>query len=329
MTKMMTKLLTKTTKKLTLLCLVMTLLVALSVVFTAIFGINTAARISDQTTVNVKMSAVYYRDDTKREAVEKVCEDVFKAQKLNVWYVYNSQMSGDECELMYVFSEKANVAEAKVALEQAFAADAYDGAFISVETGKEVVKTVIAPVTLIRAAIAVVVFAIFAFIYTWITYGWSNAIVTVSSIVLSCLLTAALILLVRIPVTVSAVYVCVIAAMLAGVLVSFNINKIRADETDSSIEEKVIKAVAVKEIFATAILLGGALVLVGAIATWAVRRFALCALIGVLVSAAVALFVAPALQLPLLEKQAKADAERTKYGYVGAKKAEKAEEAEE
>ena len=325
---MMTKLLTKTTKKLTLLCLVMTLIVALSVVFTAIFGINTAARISDQTTVNVKMSAVYYRDDTKREAVENLCEKTFKDHKLNVCYVYNSQMSGDECELMYVFDEKADVTAAKAALEKAFEADAYDGAFISVETGKETVKAVIAPVTIIRAAIAVVVFAILAFVYAWIRYGWTNAVVTVGSIALSCLLTAALILLVRIPVTVSAVYVCAIAAMLAGVLVSISVNKIRADETADSVEEKIVKAVAAKEILATAIVLGGALVLVGAIATWAVRWFALCALIGVVVSSAVALFVAPALQLPLLERQAKADAERTKYGYVGAKKAEK-EEVEE
>ena len=83
---MMNKLLTKTTKKLSLLCLIMVVIVAAATVLTAIFGVNAATRMSDQTTVTVKMSAVYYRDDSKREAVETVCENAF--EKLDVEYVY-------------------------------------------------------------------------------------------------------------------------------------------------------------------------------------------------------------------------------------------------
>ena len=110
---MMNKLLTKTTKKLSLLCLIMVVIVAAATVLTAIFGVNAATRMSDQTTVTVKMSAVYYRDDSKREAVETVCENAF--EKLDVEYVYASQMSGDDCELVYVFNAKADVTAAEKA----------------------------------------------------------------------------------------------------------------------------------------------------------------------------------------------------------------------
>ena len=316
---MMNKLLTKTTKKLTLLCLVMVVIVALATVLTAIFGVNTAMRMDDQTTVTVKMSAVYYRDDTKREAVENVCEDAFK--DLDVKYVYASQMSGDDCELMYVFDKDANVDAAKDALKAAFAADAYDGAFITVESAKESVQTVIATATVVRAAIAVAVFAVLAFLYMWIRRGLVYAATTAAAIVISAVVTSAIILLARIPVTSSVLCVGAVAAVLAAVLAVLGVNNLVANESADSVEEKIVKAVAVKETLAIVAILGGALVLVGAVATWAVRWFAICSLIGLLVSAAVAMFVVPALQLPMLEKQAKAAAERNKSGYVGAKKA--------
>ncbi len=322
---MMNKLLTKTTKKLTLLCLVMVVIVALATVFTAIFGVNTATRMNDQTTVTVKMSAFYYRDETKREAVEKVCENAFK--DLDVKYVYESQMSGDDCELMYVFDKDANVETAKEALKTAFAAKnqdgtlVYDGAFITVESAKETVQTVIAPATIVRTAVAVVAFAVLAFVYTWIRRGLWNAITTAAGIAATAIMTVALILLVRIPVTATVLYACVVAPLFAAVFAILGVNNLVADESADSVEEKIVNAVAVKETLATVAVLGGALVLVGAIATWAVRWFALCSLIGLLVSAAVVLFVVPALQLPLLDKQAKLAAERNKSGYVGAKKA--------
>lgn len=322
---MMNKLLTKTTKKLTLLCLVMVVIVALATVFTAIFGVNSAMRMDDQTTVTVKMSAVYYRDDIKREAVESVCEDAFK--DLDVKYVYASQMSGDDCELMYVFDKDANVETAKAALKTAFEAKnqdgtlVYDGAFITVESAKETVQAVIATATVVRAAIAVAVFAVLAFVYMWIRRGLVYAATTGAAIALSAVVTAAIILLARIPVTASALCVCAASALLAAVFAVLGVNNLVADETADSVEEKIVKAVAVKETLATVTVLGGALVLVGAVATWAVRWFAICSLIGLLVSAAVTLFVVPALQLPVLEKQAKLAAQRNKSGYVGAKKA--------
>lgn len=322
---MMNKLLTKMTKKLPLLCLVMTLIVALTAIFTAVFGVNTAARISDQTTVTVKMSAVYYRSESKRESVESVCEQVFEDANLDVMYVYNSAMSGDECELMYVFAADANVADAVDALKTQFAGEAYDGAFLAVEQGKETVKSAVSAVSIIRAAIAVVAFAALVFVYTWIVHGLQNAFVAVATVLLTVVMTAATILLVRIPVTSSVIYVCALAAMLASTFVMVGLNKLRYDESQDELAEKVVRAVAAKEIVMTAAMLGVALVLVGALATWGVRYFALCSLIGLLVSVFVALFVAPAMQLPLLQKEAEAEAERSKSGYVGAKKTAKEE----
>ena len=129
----------------------------------------------------------------------------------------------------------------------------------------------------------------------------------------------------RIPVTASVVYACALAALMTTSLVLFSLNKLRANESDASVEEKVVASVAVNETLVFTAVLGGALVLVGAIATWPVRWFALCALVALLSAAAVALFAAPALQFVLLDKKAKEEAGRTKSGYVGAKKAEESE----
>ena len=332
---MMNKLLTKTTKKLSLLCLIMVVIVALATVFTAIFGANTATRMSDQMTVTVKMSAVYYRDDKKRENVEEVCEKAF--DDLRVKYVYASQMSGDDCELVYVFKAKANeekaakawanVVEAEKALKATFAGEDYEGAFITVESARETVQTVIAAATIVRTAIAIAVFAALAFVYMWIaTRNLLHAITTAAAILLTAILSAAIVLLTRIPVTSSVLYAFAVAPLLAAVFAGFGVRNYKANETAESEEEKIVKAVAVKETLATVTVLGGALMLVFAIATWAARWFALSSLIGLLVAAAVTTFVVPALQLPLFIKKAALDAQRTKSGYVGAKKATEEEQ---
>ncbi len=320
---MMNKLVAKSTKKLGLVAIVMSAIVALAALFTIIFGVNTAATIGDNQTLTVKMSAFYYQ--SKLDDVKDVCENEFDNQGLNVLYSYDSLMNGDECEVMYVFDKDADISAAKAALETTFATDAYDSAFISLEQGNEVVQSAVPAVAIVRAAVAVLVFAILAFIYVAIRHGLLNGIVAGGAAFAATLVATAIVLLVRIPVTASVVYACALAALMTTSLVLFSLNKLRANESDASVEEKVVASVAVNETLVFTAVLGGALVLVGAIATWPVRWFALCALVALLSAAAVALFAAPALQFVLLDKKAKEEAGRTKSGYVGAKKAEESE----
>ncbi len=320
---MMNKLVTKSTKKLGLVSIVMSAIVVLAALFTIIFGVNTAATISDNQTLTVKISAFYYQ--TKLDDIKDVCETEFDNQNVNVLYSYDAIMTGDECEVMYVFDKDADLSAVKTALETTFAGTDYESAFISLEQGNEVVQSAIPTVAIVRAAVAVLVFAILAFIYVAIRHGLLNGIVAGGAAFAATLVATAIVLLVRIPVTASVVYACALAALMAASLVLFSLNKFRANETDASVEEKVASSVAVKETLGFTVALGGALVLVGAIATWPVRWFAICALVALVVAAAVALFFAPALQFVLLDKKAKEGAGRTKSGYVGAKKAEEVE----
>lgn len=317
---MMNKLVTKSTKKLGLVSIVMSAIVVLAALFTIIFGVNTAATVSDNQTLTVKISAFYYQ--TKLDDIKDVCETEFDNQNVNVLYSYDAIMTGDECEVMYVFDKDADLSAARTALEATFATEAYENAFISLEQGNEVVQSAIPTAAIVRAAIAVLVFAILAFIYVAIRHGLLNGIVAGGATFAATLMATAIVLLVRIPVTASVVYACALAALMTSALVLFSLNKLRANETDASVEEKVVSSVAVKETLGFTAALGVALVLVGAIATWPVRWFALCALVALVVAAAVALFFAPALQFVLLDKKAKEEAGRTKSGYVGAKKAE-------
>ena len=317
---MMNKILTKSVKKLSLISIVAAAIVVLATIFTAIFGVNTSATVSDNKTLTLKVSAFYY--ETKLDEIKTVCETEFDKQGVNALYCYDAAMSGDECELMFVFNKDTNLTATMTALETTFAADEYDSAFISLEQGNEVVTSAIPAVAIIRAAVAVLVLSIFAFIYVAIRHGLENGIVVGVSAFAACLLTTALVLLVRIPVTASVVYACAIAALMTTALLVFSLGKLRADETENSVEEKVVAAVAVRETLGFAIALAGALVLVGAIATWPVRWFALCALVALAVTVATVLFVAPAVQFVLLNKKAQEEAGRTKSGYVGAKKAE-------
>ena len=139
-------------------------------------------------------------------------------------------------------------------------------------------------------------------------------------------LTAAVVLLVRIPVTNSLLYAVALAAPVTAALVMLTLNKLRANlKSELAADEWIASSVATEEILAIAAAGGVALVLIGAIATATVRWFALVALIAFAASVFVALMYAPALYLPLRKRADKKAAETTKSGYVGAKKQESEE----
>ena len=305
-------------KNVTFLSVIMAIVLALSIVITAIFGVNYAATVKDQNTLTVTVNSFFYNnriDDVKAE-----CEKEFK--QLAVSYTYNGEMNGDECELVYVFDKATNLDAVKTALKTTFASKTqdggeWDGAFIDVSTGKEVVQTNIPVGYTVRAAIAVAVFAVLAFVYVAIRYRLYMGVTVAIAIVLSAVMTAAIVLLTRIPVTSSILYVVVISSVLAAIFTVLTMNKIRSNTDELSAEEKVYSSIATKEIAAITAALGAALVLVGAIATWSVRWFAICALVSLLVAALIGLVFVPAVYLPMKKAEDKA-AGRGKSGYIGA-----------
>lgn len=320
----MNKLLTKTVKKVTLISIVLAVIVVVSAVLTAIFGVNFGAELKDSKTLTVSVNSFYY--ETQSERIEQICEAEFDKNDVKAEYKQHGFMSGDECEIMFVFDKDTDLTATKTALETTFGAADWEAAFISVEVATETVQTKIPAYYVVRGVLAIVLFAALAFAYTCLRYKLNKAIVTASSALVGGLVTAMFLLLVRIPVTTSMITAVAVSALLSTVFTLFTLNKLRASELtaseDVTAEDLIVANVAVKETVVLTVVLGVALVLVGAIATAAVRWFAVCALIGLLFAAAVALFFAPALYLPLKEYVDKKERSRAKYGYVGAKKSE-------
>lgn len=324
----MNKCCAKMVKKTTLLSLIMAIVVAVSIVITAIFGVQFASTVGDNQTLTVTVNRYFY--DNGMEKIENECNAKFQKFGLSVKYAYKGEMSGDECEIVYVFDANANLASAKDELKSAFAEKTkdggeWDGAFLEVATAKETVQTKIPVAYTVRASIAVAVFAVLAFVYVALRYRLYMGVTTALSVLLTAIESTALVLLLRIPVTTSVFYAVAVASMLASVFTLLTMHKIRANKEEISTEEKVVSSIACKEIVATTATLGVALVLVGAVATWAVRWFALCALVALLVAFSIGVFVSPAIYLSLQKRADSKSVNRTKSGYVGAVAENKAE----
>jgi preprotein translocase subunit SecF len=249
------------------------------------------------------------------EELETECEKLFG--NLNYAYEMKGQMTGDESELVYVFESNADLTNAKAAVEAYFKAatvqkdGVFEGMYITVSTNSEVIKANIAQDYLLRAAIAGAVMLVLAFVYVSLRYRVSVGALTVLSGILGGALTTAIVILARIPVSVSVSYAIVVAALLAMVATLLTMSKARLNqasesEMEKSAEDQVVSAIAGKEICAMTVLGGVAIIFMGALATTAVRWFAVVALIGLLVSAFIGLFCVPAWYLPMKKAADKA-----------------------
>lgn len=324
----MNKLLHKTVRKSLLMTVIMAIVLAASIVVTAIWGVNYNATANDSASLTVTVNTFFY--DTKREDVESVCEKVFKDEGLKVKYQQNGEMSGDDCEIVYYFKSNANLAKAEETLEETFATkiaeeDAWSSAFITVASTKESLQTNIPVSYFVRTAIAVAVMAVLAFVYVAVRYKTNMGLVAMACMLISGVMTAAILLLTRVPFTVSTLYVIALAPLMTAVIVLFTFNNLRANmkadgAKEQSAEDLLVSSVAVKEISVFAVALAAALVLTGVIATTAVSWFALLSIIALAVSLAVGMLFAPAMYLPIKEKADRKAAEKGKNGYVGAKK---------
>ena len=321
---MMNKLLTKTVKKWKLLSIILGAVLALSLALTLIFGVNHAASLSDNASLTVTVNRNAY--NSKIEQIEEICESEFEENGLKVRMVKYGEMSGDDCEIVYVFDKDADLSKAKADLTATFAAKTageWNGSFISVSVSLEETLVTISTAQIVRTVIAVVVFSALAFAYVALRYRLNMGALTAICSFVSSALTAAIVLLVRIPVTSSLLYAVALSAPVTAALVMLTLNKLRATMgSELPKDEWIVSSVATKEILAIAATGGVALVLIGAIATPVVRWFALLSLIAFAASVFLALIYAPALYLPLQERADKKAAEISKTGYVGAKKQE-------
>lgn len=304
--------------------------VALGIVFG---GFNGATSMEDSKTLTVTMNKLVY--NTQLEKVEEICENEFGSLK----YVAEKkgEMSGDDSEIVYVFDADADLAALEEALNAKFEAATnggeLDGSFISVTTNEEAVVSTLAKDVVLRGVIALAVFAVLAFAYVSLRYKLDMGIVAAICVVLSGALTAAIAMIVRIPVTASLVYVICVSALMTAVTVLLTFNKIRANakaEEAISAEELVSSSVASKEICKLVWLTGGAIVLVGVVSGVAslisagvlstTFWFAVQAVVAVLVAWFMGVVYAPALYLPFKAAEDEKNEGKTKTDYRGAKK---------
>ncbi len=318
----------KTIKKTTLWSVILGILVAAAIVVFALFGFNSDITASNTNTMTVSVNAYHY--ETSKEEIQADCESFFG--KSNVKYVIEGEMSGDECELVFVFNDKTNVNDFLADVEAHFAQavqeeGALKGAFIKVSSSSEVAKAALAKGFLLRVGIASVVFAVLAFAYVAIRYQEVALGLTVGiGALASTLLSTAILVLTRICTTPTTAAFVAIGSLMTVAMIMISIGKMRAfGDSKASNEERIVSALAVKESLFIGVGVAVAMVLVGLVGGTLSAWGAVAALVAVAAALLISLFFAPAVYLSL---KTVADSKPKKGEYVGAKKASQNEVAE-
>lgn len=326
---MTNKIFSKTVGKATLLSIVMAAVAVLSAILTAIFGVSYAATLDDANTLTVTVNQLFYAD--RMEDVDSVCNAEFDKQGLTVKYHQNA-LDGADGTITYFFAAgdevESKVATAKANLNDAFAAkqegEWSNVVFIySVSSAKETSLAKLPTSYAIRAAIAAVVFALLAFAYATLRFGAVSGIVTGVSTLCGAILSAAVVLLTRMPITNSSLSVFAVSSVLAAAFSVWTMHKFAANKTEKTTEETAVNATAVKEIGAVSVVFGAALVLVGAVATQSTRWLACEAFVALIVTAFIGLFFTPALYLQCKQAAEKRALNNAQYGKQRAEKQER------
>ncbi len=323
----MNKFFSKTVKKSTLWTVVLAIVVAAAIVVCALFGFNQDATLKDNKSLTVSVNKYAY--STQKELVLQECEANFGGAKAN--YVVHGEMSGDDCEIIFVFDNDVDLNAIKTALVARFAeitkadsSSALAGAFIDVSAASEVTVATVAKHYVLRGVIAMVIFAVLAFGYIAIRHAnVLDGLWVGGSVLVNILLTTALIILCRVPVTTTVSAIIATAGLLTAAATVLMLNKAKnAQKEDPSVEveERIISSIPAKE---SIWLLSGlvvALILVGALGGTLAIWFAAASLLALVATAFVSLIVAPASKLCLDSATA---SKPVKNAYVGAKKTSK------
>ena len=309
--------------KLTLLSIISALIIIAGVVMLAVFGFSTSATNDDVNTLTVRVNKFAY--DNNIEEIVDICDDVFAEKGISEKYVIKGGMSGDESELVYVFDVETDLTGAVGALsekfDQATAADgtnALAGANVSVMAHTEKNLDKLSTNALVRTVIAGVAFAVLALVYVAIRHNFTSGLTMFVTMCVSFALTFALILVTRLPITSSFVYVLVFNLLFTAIATMLTLNKVRQlQKSEEKLEAKelISSALQVKPVLSFAAMAVVALVLIGAIATYAVRMFAIISLLGVVAGVFAALFFAPSFYLPVKNSADMKDAQRARYDY--------------
>ncbi len=314
----MSKFFSKTVKKNTLWAVVCAVLLAAAIVICALLGFNKDSLLKDRNTLTLSVNQYAY--STQKELIISEAESKFGGEKAD--YVISGEMSGDVCEIVFVFGKDAKLDAVKTALVSHFDGLTEDvasndsklkGAEINVSAATETAVGVVAKHFALRAGLAGVIFAGLAFAYVAARYQkLSEGVLAGGSVALSMLLAAALVVLTRVPVTPSIAAVIATAGFAAAISVILTLNKLRGSE-GKAVEENI----AWKETlgFVGAVVI--ATWIVGAISGTTGIWFALATLLGLVAATFVGLIVMPSAYVPV---KAYADEKAAEKGYVGAKK---------
>ena len=300
--------------------LITCIIVVAAAVVGTIFGVkgigvfNKSAVLDDVKTLTVSMNQHVYTNNL--EKVEDACEDVFG--DLKVAYEMKGEMSGDESEIVYVFDKDVNLATVEEQLDKKFEAMTGDqgelkGSFITVASNDEIAVEYLAKNYVLRGVIAGLVLIAAVYVYAAIRFGIGKGVSVAVGTFYGTVLTAAIIILARIPVTASISYVFAAAALLSAITSVLSMNKIAAAEKS---EDCSVCGCACKEILPISIFTGAALIVVGLVAMGTVW-FALSAFIAVVAATLAGIVAVPSLYAPI---KAAADKKPEKDGYVGAAK---------
>ena len=317
------KFIKSTIGKLTLLSVITAIIVAAGVLVLAIFGYSTDATYNDVKTLTVRVNKFAY--DNRIDEIEKICDGVFDESNLKYEYVLNGEMSGDESELVYVFDKETNLSKTvetlKTKFEEATALNSgsvLEGENVSVTAHSERSPDRLPGYALIRTVIAGAAFAVLAFVYVAIRHKFTSGITLFMSMGVGAALTCALILIVRVPLTSSLVYVLFFNMLFTAIATMFTLNRVRdlqKNNDEMQAKELISEGLAIKPVLVFAVMVAVALVLVGAIATHALRAFAIISLIGLIAGVFSALVFAPAFYYPIKEAVDKKAAMRARYDY--------------
>ena len=317
------KIIKSTLGKINILSIVCAAIVVCGIVVLAVFGYNTDTTNDNVNTLTVKVNQYAYSQHI--DEIEEICEDVFADLDIDYEYAMNGEMSGDESEIVYVFKTDVSLKEASEKLTAAFnAATANDsgrdlsGASVGVATNSEVVPDKLPFNVLLRTVIAGVAFGVLACLYVTIRQKFTNGLTLLASMAVSAALTCAIVLITRLPITASLVYVLFFNLLFTATATTFTLNKVnRAEKENDEIEaeELISSNIAIRSTLIFSAVTAVAIVLFGAIATSIVRTFAAIALIGLVAGVFSALFFAPAFYLPVKRYVNKKAAQRARYDY--------------
>jgi preprotein translocase subunit SecF len=300
-----------------------TFIIVAAVALGIVFGVkglgvfNKSAVLDDSKTLTVSMNQHVYLNDLDK--IEETCEAVFGDVKPS--YQMKGEMSGDESEIVYVFDKDVDLQKIEKDLEAKFATLTADdgelkGSFIYVSANGERTEEYLAKDYVLRGVIAGVVLVAAIYVYAAIRFGIGKGVGVALATLIGTLLTAAIIILARIPVTASVSYVFGVTALLSAVTSVLSMNKIAVSEKSNE------KVCACKEILTIGVLTAAALVILAAVAPINVKWFALMAFVAVAAAVVSGIELVPAIYAPI---KSAADKKPAKDGYVGAVKGEKKE----